>query len=789
MVARHLTMEIALTLFAAGKGGRSLPVALLLAGLLGAKALACDPQALAASPGLESSQTTLTIRSDSQAKEKNIYRLQGHIVVTYQSWKLTADQATYDETSGEIVARGHVTFTDPQASLQADEAHYDVRTGKGWFKNGRGYFHAAVRPRPRLLTTPDPFFVQARRVERVDPSTYLVQNGHLTTCPNPDTGWAFSAHTARVAVGEEVVTRGAVFHLLRIPVMYSPLFINSIEPRRRQAGFLLPQIGDSGQKGFILSEGFYLPFNPSADLLLGLDNYSRRGVGGSVRFRARPSESSGLEVNFFGVNDRGLGNDPSLRAPGQSWQVQGHADDLGHGFRGVADVDYLSSLAFRQTFTNNFTQAVTSEVHQTGFLSKSFGADSLDFYASRYQNFLSAERKPGNSIIIEHAPTVSFSGMDRQIGRWPFYFSFDASAGGVRRIEPALQDLSFTDRLDFHPTLTLRSRPFWGFHFTPSVGVRATHYGSSLRADRSPLTRLLGDFSADLRPPSFAKVFSGIMWGHRIKHVIEPDIRYDLVRVRHRRDIMDIVRYDQTDILTETNEIEYSLTNTILTRKASPGDEGEAPPARELISWRVSQKYYFDPTFGGALQPGKETVFGPTVSLTGFAFARGQRLSPLVSVLKIAPSSNYDTELRADFSPSGGGVLNAGITSQIRRGVMGLAVTDFLINRTAALNQAVAPTTALSQIPSFNLLRIVGTYGDVQRKGLSGAFGLDYNFGQGIAQQVVSQVSYNFCCFSLDFEYQRFALGPLRRENQFRVALSLANVGTFGNLRPRERLF
>ncbi len=35
-------------------------------------------------------------------------------------------------------------------------------------------------------------------------------------------------------------------------------------------------------------------------------------------------------------------------------------------------------------------------------------------------------------------------------------------------------------------------------------------------------------------------------------------------------------------------------------------------------------------------------------------------------------------------------------------------------------------------------------------------------------------------------EYQYYNLGPLRHENQFRVALSLANVGTFGNLKPRE---
>jgi hypothetical protein len=50
----------------------------------------------------------------------------------------------------------------------------------------------------------------------------------------------------------------------------------------------------------------------------------------------------------------------------------------------------------------------------------------------------------------------------------------------------------------------------------------------------------------------------------------------------------------------------------------------------------------------------------------------------------------------------------------------------------------------------------------------------------------VNQVSYNFGCFALDVEYQYYNLGPLRRESQFRVALSLANVGTFGNLKPRE---
>jgi LPS-assembly protein len=161
----------------------------------------------------------------------------------------------------------------------------------------------------------------------------------------------------------------------------------------------------------------------------------------------------------------------------------------------------------------------------------------------------------------------------------------------------------------------------------------------------------------------------------------------------------------------------------------------------------------------------------------------------LVSVLKFAPSSNYDTELRADFDPGGGGVLNAGITSHLRRGPMGLSFTDFFINRTAALATPLAPTGTVSALPSFHLLRAVASYGDVNRKGPSGAFGLNFDLARRITLQAVGQVGYNFGCFGVDFEYRRFALGTLRRESQFRIAISLANVGSFGNLKQRERLY
>ncbi len=740
-------------------------------------------------PELRDLQTTVSIRADSQVKDGSTYRLKGHVEVVYRDMKLTADEMTFNEGNGDVRAEGNVTFSDSTSRFEADEAFYNVQVGTGWFTNGQGAIHAKVTPRSRMLLSENPFYIRARRVERRSETTYVVDRAWMTTCECEKSGWSISARRARIEVGDKVVTQNAVFRLLRVPLLFSPVTINSIAPEPRHTGFLLPHVGNSSQKGFIVGGGFYWAINPSADLLVGVENYSIRGVARSGRFRAQPSATSELTVEYSGINDKGSGVNRELKAPGQSLRAIGEARDLGKGFRGVVDVDYITSLAYRTTFTDNFATAVASEVRQAGFATKNFGPYSLNFYASRYQNFLSTEQVPGNSVILRQTPSVSFSGMDSQLGMTPLYLAFDFSATAVGRTEPGLDIPQLSERVDFRPELTLRSRDVGGFRFTPRVGARVTRYGTSLSANQDGLNRLLGELSLDVRAPALARVFSQPRWGHRFKHVIEPEVRYRLVKARDRGDLHDVVRFDQIDILAETNEVEYSLANSLFIRKDVPDGQGERPQARELISWRLSQKYYFDPTFGGMLELGKRVVFEPTISMTGFAFAQGRRFSPVVSVLKFSPFSNYDTELRADLSPSSGGVLNAGITSHLRRGLVGLSVTDFFINRTSALSTPVTPTGDLATMPSFHLLRAVASYGEVNRRGLSGAFGMDFNFAQRVAHQVVSQVSYNFGCFAVDLEYRRFALGDLRRENQFRVAVSLANVGTFGNLKPREKLY
>jgi LPS-assembly protein len=765
-----------------------------------------------------------TVRADSQEKDKNLYHFRGHVQLNYQDMRITADEASIDYDSGEVIAQGHVTFDDPMSHLTAEEVHYNVRTRKGWFSNGVGYVHAKGPSRPRVLKSPNPFYLTGDQVDRVDDETYVVSHGTLTSCDCASRGWLLSVGRARVNPGDKVVAHNVVFRFLGVPIFYLPIIADSLAREPRHTGFLLPHIGNSTQKGYIVGAGFFWAVNPSVDMTFGVEDYSKRGFAERFQFRAKPSENAEFSLNAFGLKDTTTqqetltATDPmtlqtiSVQAPlsasGVSIHAFGKDDDIGDGFRAVTNVDYVNSMKFRITWSPSYSEAVDSEAVQSGFVSKNWSTYSFNVYAERYQDFLATQPTPTipqysttavlgptPNVIIRHLPSVDFSGEDREIGHTPLYLSFQASADLVGRTQDPAQNLSIpllSDRIDFHPEIMLRSREFWHFHFNPYVGFRATRYGASLLGKHTPVDRLLGEVGFDLRPPSFERIFDKTYRGYRLKHVIEPDIQYHLARAHDPDNILDIVRFDALDIFTETNEVEYSLTSTILGRKDVPDDSTDVPQARDLFSWRLSQKYYFDPTFGNALVRGQNNVFDATIDVTGFAFEHGQRFSPVDSVFKFAPFSNYDTEIRTDLNPEGAGsILDAGITSRVKHGIWGVSLTDFFINRSSYFSaleggtQAI-PETSLTPLDAYHLLGSVITYGDTSRRGLSAAIGADYNFQQKIFQHAISQVSYNFGCFALDVEYQYYDLGNLRRESQFRVALSLANVGTFGNLKPHD---
>ena len=80
------------------------------------------------------------------------------------------------------------------------------------------------------------------------------------------------------------------------------------------------------------------------------------------------------------------------------------------------------------------------------------------------------------------------------------------------------------------------------------------------------------------------------------------------------------------------------------------------------------------------------------------------------------------------------------------------------------------------------------TVGNDNRRGWNTAFSAIYDFRIGVMQFATTQVTYNTDCCGFSVQYRRFSFGT-RNENQFRIAFSVANIGSFGTLKKQERLF
>ncbi len=493
---------------------------------------------------------------------------------------------------------------------------------------------------------------------------------------------------------------------------------------------------------------------------------------------------------------------------------------------------------FRLIFNDVFTQAVNSEVKSKAFLSDTNRGFFYNASTQRYQNFESTD--PGDVVTILHAPSFDSSSVDREIGHSNFYWTYDAAIEGLSRKEcladstnPAtpgcverFSTAPLVGRFDVNPSLSLPLL-FHGWSLRPEIAVRDTLYTQRLSAANSDsaedatINREALEGSFELRPPSVQRIFDRQVLGRKWKHVVEPSVTYRYVT--GVSNFADIVRFDERDILSNTNEVEYGVINRLYAKRTSsqaedcgppgmpsliigrPGPASRvpwqrqiqpqdtpclaAPPVREIVTWELAQKYFLDPTFGGALVPGQRNVFTTTADFTGIAFlTAARRLSPLISRLRIQPTIRAEAEWDMDYDFKNSRINASTVFVNYRIGLFTIGGGDAYLQ---APTSSSGPTTSPQ---TFNQYRLLFGYGHSNKQGLSLGTNLGFDANLGSLQYSAVQTSYNWDCCGVSLEYRRFALGSSeanfsRNENQFRFTFALANVGAFGNLRRQEKLF
>lgn len=568
----------------------------------------------------------ISAESDLQTEHDGIYLLAGGVEIHYRDKTVFADSVQLNRATGEMVAEGHLRLTSANnnESIQASHGRYNLRTGVGEFYDAAGSVglrdpgarnpasrNPALRnpaarnvaappstagtprngattpigtgvgtPNRMGLETSNPFLFTGRLVEKTGPEDYTIYDGTVTSCALPKPDWMFSARRIVVA-GNKAHASNSTFHLLSVPVLFLPYLTAPTTAGQRQSGLLIPVFGDSSTKGVTVGESAYIVLGRSADLTAGTVYYSLRGFAeaGTLRFRGLGLDF--INAHFSALQDRGYtANNGVYVNQGGEDLTAAFRRQLSANTRAVGDAEYLSSYIYREAFTDSFNQAVSSDITSIGYVTHQTDGWSLDGRVDRYQGLkrVPIGSTPGQQVHILHTPTIDLNGLDRPIRGTPLVWTLDTSLAGLKRVQPNFTSSGIIERFDLRPELSLPLH-IGGWNVTGSVATRETFYSRSRKAPyggdlaplelTQPVNRADLEMSVAIRPPVLERTFAvpkalGNLFGTEVRHTLEPEITYR--DVKGVNNFLSVLRFDDTDLVSDTNQIEYGVTQHLYFR-------------------------------------------------------------------------------------------------------------------------------------------------------------------------------------------------------------------------------
>ena len=712
-----------------------------------------------------------------------------------------ADEIFYNQETSEVRASGHVYYHnfDKNEKIWASRVEYNTEEETGKFYDVRGETHPRILARAGLLTVDAPFHFEGDWAERIG-DKYILYRGWVTNCTLPKPWWRLKGPRFEIVLEDHATAHNARFLLRKMPILYAPFFYHSLQREPRKSGFLLPNIVPHSRRGFMLGAGYYWAINRSYDATYQIQDYTTQAFTHHLDLRGKPRVGTDFDAIFYGVQDRGIagGDNPATYSGLSLYAVA--KSDLGNGWTARGYVNHISSFRFRQYWSDSLSESIGAEFHSVGYLNKDWSTFTTDLVFARLENFESVEvpfTDPAtnqseflsNSVVIRKLPEAELVSRDRKVwSRLPLWLSFDSSAGLLARTEPIFKDGvlvdrfetgPFTDRLHFAPHVT--GAFHWGdFSLAPSAGLIETYYGEAQSRDQATgfyrvtgtnIVRSAREASLDLMFPTLERVFQKkTVFGDKLKHAIETRATYRYV-TGIGTDFDRFIRFDETDLLSDTNEVALSLTNRVYAKR---GDSVE-----EILTWELVQKSYFDPTFGGALLSGQRNIFASTADISAYAFVVGPRsASPVVSKLRMSPIAGLGIRWQADYDSHYHGIVDSAFGMDYRWKRWLLVAENNEVHKDVAL-----------QTPSANQFHFRVGYGDANRRGFNGVTDMVYDYRNAVLQYVSSTVSFNTDCCGISAQLHFYNFGVRPPVPEIRIAFSLANIGTFGTLRKQERTF
>lgn len=772
----------------------------------------------------------VVVYSESQTVEgeagKRIVVHTGNVDVRFGIYRLQADKITIIEAENKMIAEGSVVFDQgDDQRITGAKAVWNYKTKLGTFEDSTGFTNQTNDGTVIYFT--------AQKVERVSLDEVVVTKGMFTACEEAVPKWSFTADEARIKMNDRVKLKNGKFKVKDITLLPVPFASIPIKKQDRASGFLTPTFGFSGNKGFRVSGAYYRTLGRSADVTVRADIYTSRGIGYGLDFRTRANSRSYFDFGFYAVKDRVLGSKKDADHPDQGGSIvyaQG-VHYFANGFTAAADVRLTSNLAFRQVFSDGVQQIISPIEVSQAFVNKSWNNYTLDLLARAQTISI-----PNVRVKTRNLPSVNFEKRPSMISFLkPAYFSFKASAEGVSRREevddidayrartgndPVISPV-LGQRLDVYPQITLPINTKY-FNLTATGAARVTYYSNSFNDMRQvvgrDVIRKYGELELDLRPVALARNFYGKDNAFRFRHVIEPFLTYRYVKGVDN--FNKIIRFDYLDTITDTNEVEFGITNRLYTRRyseavtkeaqkrlseiatvtgidadtvadsAMEGETGKALAVQpyEIFTLTVRGKYFFDKNFGGALVPGRRNQIEPITAMSFYTFGGvPRRFSPLNIDATYRPQKVIFVNTRMDLGFQGDGLRAVSST-------VGYDTPLLKFFQTFYYTRAVTLIPSLQQYADKNG-KEAGTLRGSQwspsvfvgnrDKGWYGGTSLFFDFQNRREARLSPLISslytlgYAYDCCSLALQFYTFNVG-VRNENRLTFSFRLNGIGSFG---------
>ena len=447
----------------------------------------------------------------------------------------------------EFYAEGNVTIAASEKAKEikhADKVFENFKESKGFYVN------------PKIKTTvknfPLPIYMGGREMKQIDPDSYEVKDGYLTTCsfghPHFHVKSPKIRIKRRVEDGETYTEAKAydnVFYFGQIPTAYLPVY--KYDTQKKESLLIGYGVGSSQRFGTFLRTAwnpYALAFVPSSlsdwsSLVTKLEYLNKRGPAGGFEFEY-DRDDTGTEgfLETYYVKDKLLRDEVPPRLPitdkNRGRVLWRNRQEVTEELRADTELSYLSDRGFlKEYFEEEFQEGKKQETYLNlrrlkdnrgaTFLAK----DEINKFQTGFEAWPQVTYHAIGQPLWENRLNMTsesnFGYLNMQIGN-----ELESSNNDVFNRLRSTTGKSF--RFDSDNTL---SAPFkwWILKANPFVGGRLTGYSKSLE-NNGPNGDATGRFIGSLGFEGSTQLWRAYALENKLlringlRHIITPEVRW-----------------------------------------------------------------------------------------------------------------------------------------------------------------------------------------------------------------------------------------------------------------------